>query len=379
MPNWPLDEFLQAQTPFYYYDLGLLGRTLDACLAAAGESKVHYAVKANANPRILAEIAARGLGADCVSGGEIEAAYNAGFPAESIVFAGVGKSDEEIALALDAGIGCFNVESLPELEVIDEIAGKRGKTARIALRVNPNIDAHTHHFITTGLAENKFGIPLQQLEDVIARARELKHVRLTGLHFHIGSQILDPAPFATLCARINDLQRRLAYQAFETINVGGGLGIDYDDPDGHPVPDFERYFAVFRENLNLRSGQELHFELGRSIVGQCGSLISRVLYVKEAVKKKFIIADAGMSELMRPALYGARHLCENLTAPADAPREKYDVVGPVCESSDVFATDDVLPRTRRGDILAFRSAGAYGETMASNYNLRKLRQPIFTL
>lgn len=376
--TFPIEKFKSAQTPFYYYDLWLLRETLARVKDAAGNYSVHYAVKANANPRILREVAEAGFGADCVSGGEVRAAVEAGILPEHIVFAGVGKTDREITDALNVGIGCFNVESLPELEVIDEIAGKLGKTASIAIRVNPDIDAHTHHYITTGLAENKFGISIEQLPEVIRIAQSMKHVRLTGLHFHIGSQILYTEPFAALCRKINELQERLPYVGFTSINVGGGLGIDYDAPDEEPIPDFEEYFSTFRRNIKLKPGQTLHFELGRSIVAQCGSLISRVVYVKEGMKKTFVIVDAGMSELIRPALYGAHHLAENLTAPADAPMRTYDIVGPICESSDVFANDEKLPLTKRGDLIAFRSAGAYGETMASNYNLRQLNPPIFS-
>lgn len=379
MADFPVSRLESAETPCYYYDLALLHRTLDAVIAAAGDYHVHYAVKANANPRILAEIASRGLGADCVSGAEVEAAVAAGFNPGSICFAGVGKTDKEITKALSLGIGCFNVESQPELAVIDELAGRMGLVANVAIRVNPNIDAHTHHYITTGLAENKFGISVELLPDVIEMALSLKNVRLLGLHFHIGSQVLDMEPYAALCRKINELQARFPSLTLATINVGGGLGIDYENPDAHPVPDFEAYFSVFRENLHLHPGQQLHFELGRSVVAQCGSLVSRVVYVKKGLKKSFVIVDAGMSELLRPALYGAHHKIENLTAPKSAPEEVYDVVGPICESSDVFATDEKMPLTSRGDIVVFRSAGAYGETMASHYNLRELNQSIFKL
>lgn len=372
-----LRELTDAVTPCYCYDLGLLRRTIAAAKQAAGDFHVHYAIKANANERLLREIAAMGLGADCVSGGEVEAAFAAGFAPADIVFAGVGKTDNEIKLALRIGIGCFNVESLPELEVINELAAAQGKVANVALRVNPNIDAHTHHYITTGLAENKFGINLEQLGEVIDRAIALENINLTGLHFHVGSQILDMEPYAALCRKINDLQAELGNVAFRTINVGGGLGIDYAHPDECPVPDFAAYFSTFRDNLRLRPGQQLHFELGRSIVGQCGSLLSHVVYVKRGTKKAFVIVDAGMSELLRPALYGAHHVAENLSATKWAPEELYDIVGPICESSDVFATDEKLPETKRGDLIAFRSAGAYGEAMASNYNLRKLNNSIF--
>jgi diaminopimelate decarboxylase len=377
MLNIPQNIIEESKTPLYFYDLQLLHRTLDEAQRCAGDFCVHYAVKANANARILQEIASRGFGADCVSGGEVKAAVAAGFAPEKIVFAGVGKTDDEIRTALSVGIGCLNVESVPELEVISEIASAMNVTARVAIRVNPNVDAHTHHYITTGLAENKFGINLEMLPSVIETAQTLPGIKLIGLHFHIGSQVLDPKPFAMLCDKINELQGRYASVAFESINVGGGLGIDYDNPDANPVPDFESYFEAYRKNLMLRPGQKVHFELGRSLVAQCGSLITRVTYVKEGTAKKFVIVDAGMSELLRPALYGAHHVIQNLSAAADAAVETYDVVGPICESSDVFAVDEKLPMTHRGDIIAMRSAGAYGEAMASNYNLRKLNPAIF--
>lgn len=378
-PCFPISEFQKAETPFYFYDLNLLQQTLTTVKEAAGDYCVHYAVKANANERILRLVAQNGFGADCVSGGEVMAAFNAGIEARKIVFAGVGKTDREIRDALKIGIGCFNVESLPELENINRIAEEMQKCAPIALRVNPNIDAHTHHYITTGLAENKFGINIGQLPNVIEAAQSMTSVKLVGLHFHIGSQILDNAPFVALCEKINELQNRLAYVAFESINVGGGLGVDYEAPDANPIPDFKSYFKTFRDNINLRPGQTLHFELGRSVVAQCGSLISRVLYVKHGVAKTFVIVDAGMSELLRPALYGAHHVIQNLSAVSCEATETYDVVGPICESSDVFSTGELLPVTQRGDLIAFRSAGAYGETMASHYNLRNLKNPIFSI
>ncbi|MCM1310226.1 MAG: diaminopimelate decarboxylase [Bacteroides sp.] len=357
------------ETPAYCYDMSQLHRTLDEVVHTARDFKVHYAVKANANPTILREIAQAGLGADCVSVGEVMAAVNAGIAPEKIAFAGVGKTDEEISQSLKVAIGSFNVESLPELEVINQIGEKLNTVANVCIRVNPNIDAHTHHYITTGLAENKFGINLEQLPEVIAAAKKLPNICLKGLHFHIGSQILDTAPFEALCRKINTLNSG----DFKMLNVGGGLGIDYDHPD--VMPDFASYFDCFRKHLNLLPGQELHFELGRSIVAQCGSLLTRVVYVKKGIKKSFVICDGGMNCLIRPALYGAHHEIENLTSVG--PLETYDVVGPICESSDVFGNDVKLPDTKRGDILAIRSAGAYGESMASNYNLRDLKQPIF--
>lgn len=381
MTQFPLKDFQQTRTPFYYYDLGLLQDTINEIKrhAASDNYHVHYAIKANANPRILQVICNAGLGVDCVSGGEVLAALNAGFPADKIVFAGVGKSDWEIELGLDNNISCFNVESAAELDVIQEIALAKNKTARVALRVNPNIDAHTHHYITTGLAENKFGISMEMLDNIIERCLTSPNIQLQGLHFHIGSQITDNTPFENLCRRINQLQDH--YEAagirFATINVGGGLGIDYDNPDLNPIPDFKGYFSTFDRHLRLREGQQLHFELGRSIVAQCGSLITRVLYVKEGLKKKFAIVDAGFTELIRPALYQAHHNIENLSSGSTI-TDLYDVVGPICESSDRFGQDERLPITSRGDILALRSAGAYGEIMASQYNCRQLPESYFS-
>lgn len=373
--KFPIDRFNSLKTPFYYYDIELLRRTVAEACRCAGDPRfhIHYALKANANPSVLAPIREAGWGIDCVSGNEVQAAVENGFDPASIVFAGVGKSDDEINYALGAGIGCFNVESLPELEVIAELASARGVTATVALRVNPNIDAHTHRYITTGLNENKFGIDLRHLDDVVDRALALPGISLAGLHFHIGSQLTDMEPYRLLCLKINELQAYFAECGitFASINVGGGLGIDYDAPDAHPIADFKSYFDIFRENLKLGDNQQLHFELGRSVVAQCGSLISRVLYVKHGVEKQFAIIDAGMSDLLRPALYGAHHKIENISDP-DLPVETYDVVGPICESSDVFGTGEHLPRLQRGTLVALRSAGAYGETMASRYNLRSL-------
>lgn len=377
---FPLDAFENIETPFYYYDTDLLRRTLAALLSAMPpHSEAHYAVKANDNPRLMKIIAASGMGADCVSGGEIAAAIAAGFAPQEIVFSGVGKSDKEILLALEHGIGCFNVESLPELEVIDTLAARCGKIAPVALRLNPHIDAHTHKYITTGLSENKFGIDITVADDAIARALAMAHVRLRGVHFHIGSQILTLDPFRLLCRRIGEWLQRWQEQGIfmEYINVGGGLGIDYDAPDEHPMPDFAAYFGLFARELALSEGQTLRFEPGRSVVAQCGSLVTRVLYVKQGLDKKFAIVDAGMNDLLRPALYQAHHAIENLTATHDT-SDTYDVVGPVCESADVFATGIVLPVVERGSLLAIRSAGAYGETMASRYNSRELPRTYFS-
>jgi diaminopimelate decarboxylase len=373
--KFPIEEFRQTQTPFYYYDSGLLRQTLRTINEEAGRHEgfcVHYAIKANANPKVLNIICQAGLGADCVSGGEIMASINAGFPASKIVYAGVGKSDWEINLGLDHDIFSFNVESVPELEVINELAMAKGKVARVAFRINPNVGAHTHANITTGLAENKFGIAMRDMESIIDQASALSNVKFVGLHFHIGSQILDMGDFEALCNRVNELQNELERHriSVEHINVGGGLGIDYQHPNRVPIPDFNAYFNTYAKKLKLRNGQTLHFELGRAVVAQCGSLITRTLYIKEGHVKKFCIVDAGFTDLIRPALYQAYHKIENLSS--DEPKTTYDVVGPICESSDVFGKHIDLNRCHRGDLIAIRSAGAYGEIMASQYNCRPL-------
>ena len=373
--KFPIEKFAQVRTPFYYYDTELLRRTLRVINDEARKHTgfcVHYAVKANANSKLLRLIREAGLGADCVSGGEIEAVVRAGFPASKIVYAGVGKSDWEINLGLDQDIFCFNVESIPELHVINELAAAKGKTARVAFRLNPNVGAHTHANITTGLAENKFGIAMRDMETVIAEADSLSNVRFVGLHFHIGSQILDMGDFKALCNRVNELQDQLDahHIKVEHINVGGGLGVDYEHPNRLPIADFKAYFDTYAKCLKLRPGQTLHFELGRAVVAQCGSLITRTLFIKEGAFKKFAIVDAGFTDLIRPALYQAYHKIENLSS--EQPMQAYDVVGPICESTDVFAKQIDLNTAHRGDIIAIRSAGAYGEIMASCYNCRQL-------
>lgn len=364
------------ETPFYYYDIDLLKATLDAIASEVVQYPnyhIHYALKANSNPSLLALIQQAGLGADCVSGGEVQRAIDAGFSADKIVYAGVGKSDREILLALQYDIFCFNVESVPELYVINELAGKVGRVARVCLRINPDVEAHTHTHIVTGMAENKFGIALSDMMFVVNVARELENISFVGLHFHIGSQITNMYDYVALCQRINDIQHQLNKKGIypAVINVGGGLGVDYQEPEEYPIANFKAYFKVFTQHLHLRPEQSLHFELGRSIVAQCGRLITKVLYVKQAAIKQFAIVDAGMTELIRPALYGARHKIVNLSSRAEK-MEKYDVVGPICESSDVFDKDVKLPTTQRGDLLAILSAGAYGEVMASTYNCRQL-------
>lgn len=373
--TYPIEKFKDIETPFYYYDSDILRHTLRTISEEISKHigfHVHYAIKANANPDVLNIIKEYNLGADCVSGGEIERSINSGFPAKKVVYAGVGKADWEIELALDHDIFCFNVESLEELAIINEIAEKKEKNAKVCFRINPNVVAHTHTSITTGLAENKFGIALQDIHKAIKVAKALKNIEFIGLHFHIGSQILDMEDFIALCNRINEIQDDLEVKGIKLkiINVGGGLGIDYNNPSENLIPNFKLYFDTYAKYLQLREGQEVHFELGRSVTGQMGSLITKVLYIKHSSAKKFAILDAGMTDLVRPALYQAHHEIINLSS--TEVKETYDVVGPICESSDIFAKDILLPKLHRGDYVALQSAGAYGEIMASQYNCRKL-------
>jgi diaminopimelate decarboxylase len=376
-----LTRFTTIKTPFYYYNLDLLGQTLKQASIAAGKYNyhVHYALKANSNDKVLELINQYGFGADCVSGGEVARAIECGFNADKVVFAGVGKSDDEINLALENNIFCFNVESVAELEVLNELAANAGKTARIALRINPNVNANTHKYITTGLEENKFGINVWELDSVLDLLKTLPNVEFIGLHFHIGSQITDLGVFKNLCLRVNELNQHLMDKRItpKIINVGGGLGINYQEPDTQAIPDFEAYFGLFNQFLEVQPGQEVHFELGRALVAQCGSLITKVLYIKNGIKTNFAIVDAGMNNLIRPALYQAYHKIENITNTATV-TEKYDVVGPICESSDCFGKAVALPPTQRGHLIAIRSAGAYGEVMASDYNLKHRAEAVYS-
>lgn len=377
-----LTRFTTIKTPFYYYNLDLLGQTLKQASSAAGKYNyhVHYALKANSNDKVLELMNQYGFGADCVSGGEVARAIECGFNADKVVFAGVGKSDDEINLALENNIFCFNVESVAELEVLNELAANAGKTARIALRINPNVNANTHKYITTGLEENKFGINVWELDSVLDLLKTLPNVEFIGLHFHIGSQITDLGVFKNLCLRVNELNQHLMDKRItpRIINVGGGLGINYQEPDTQAIPDFEAYFGLFNQFLEVQPGQEVHFELGRALVAQCGSLITKVLYIKNGIKTNFAIVDAGMNNLIRPALYQAYHKIENITNTA-AVTEKYDVVGPICESSDCFGKAVALPPTVRGHLIAIRSAGAYGEVMASDYNLKHRAEAVYSV
>ena len=372
--NKDIAQFANLETPFYYYNLSLLQDTLGACASAAKVYgfHVHYAMKANFNEVLLQKIKETGFGADCVSGNEVKKAVEVGFPNAQIVFAGVGKSDREINEALDQDIFCFNVESIQELEVINELAAKKNKTAKVAIRINPNVDAHTHHNITTGLDENKFGINSWDLPACADMLKQCLQLEFVGIHFHIGSQITNLDVYKNLCVRVNEFAQWFEERGFTVriLNVGGGLGINYHQPEAQ-IPDFEAYFKIFNDFLEVRSNQEVHFELGRALVGQSSSLISKVLYVKNGKKKNFIILDAGMTELMRPALYQAYHQIENLSKREEGIATKYDVVGPICESTDCFGKEVEMQETSRGDLIAIRSTGAYGEVMASHYNLRE--------
>lgn len=375
-----IERFKALQTPFYYYDRALLNQTLDLLQKSAAQNnfKVHYALKANSNPVLLKIIREYKLGADCVSGNEIKRAIETGFTPNHIVFAGVGKSDAEIKFALENNIFSLNCESIQEIQVIDEIARSMNRIANIAIRINPNINANTHKYITTGLEENKFGINLWELDDLITVLSTLKNVHLIGLHFHIGSQITDLTSFKNLCIRVNEMQQWCIDKQLyiKHLNMGGGLGINYKEPDKYAIPDFESYFHLFGEFLELQPEQTVHFELGRSVIAQCGNLISKVLFIKKGSNTDFIILDAGMTDLLRPALYQAYHKIENITSKKG--KRKYDVVGPVCETSDCFGKAISLPETLRGDLIAIRSAGAYGEAMASTYNLRNIPLAIFS-
>ncbi|MBK0381903.1 diaminopimelate decarboxylase [Pedobacter sp. SD-b] len=390
-------SFDDKETPFYYYDLKLLNQTLKECRSAAEGHKfhIHFALKANFNQKVLAAVKANGFGADCVSGGEVKKAVEVGFDKKQIVFAGVGKSDAEINFALDNDIFAFNVESVQELEVIDQLATAKNKKASVAIRINPNVDAHTHHYITTGLDENKFGINSWDLPLVYDTLKSCRNLEFLGIHFHVGSQILDLNVFKSLCIKVNEMQQWFEERGMpvKVLNVGGGLGVDYQNPDENAIPDFKSYFQIFADFLNIKPHQEVHFELGRALVAQCSSLISKVLYIKNGIKKNFVIIDAGMTELMRPALYQAYHKIENVSRMVEGKGFKaegelnliphtsylsYDVVGPICESSDCFGKGVEMPETKRGDLIALRTAGAYGEVMASAYNLRPAIKHVYS-
>lgn len=381
-----IEKLDKIATPFYYYDMDLLRKTADHAAEMADKYgvRIHYAVKANVERRLLEYISSKGFGADCVSGNEVLHAYDCGFPADKIVYAGVGKSDKEIYHALKLGIEAFNCESLQEIYVINEMAHVHGLKANVSVRINPDIDAHTHKYVTTGLYENKFGISQHEFDKLIDIIKKSEHINFIGLHFHIGSQITRVEEvFGLECRRVNDIVAYFERKGLQVanINLGGGLGVDYDDPDENAVPDFESWFRTIAENINRREDQTVHVEPGRSLVAQCATLISRVLFVKSGETKNFLIMDAGMNDLIRPALYGAYHKIENLSAAQRTfypTHQAYDIVGPVCESSDVWGAGRLLPLSVRGDLMAIRSTGAYGQVMASRYNMKDLAPSVFS-
>lgn len=376
-----LQQLKRLPTPFYYYDLDVLEETLENAQNQASQYgfHIHYALKANNNPKILKRIQKRGIGADCVSGNEIKTAIKYGFTPEKIFFAGVGKTDEEIQLAIDQNIYCFNVESLQELEVLEEWAKTLDKKINIALRINPNIDAKTHNYISTGKAENKFGIADYKIEKALDILKRSPHLNLMGLHFHIGSQITNLKVYKVLCEVANKWNHFFSAKGIRLsfFNMGGGLGIDYQHPQENHIPDFESFFKVFAKHLRLTTDQQVHFELGRSLVGQSGNLISKVLYIKENIHKNIAIIDAGMTDLLRPALYQVEHKIDLLEPKIEKPK-KYEIAGPICESSDLFTKQVELPELKRGDYLIIRSTGAYGEVMTSQYNMREKIKHYFT-
>ena len=381
-----IEKLDRIATPFYYYDMDLFRKTVDhvAELASQYDIKVHYAIKANVERRLLEYISSKGFGADCVSGNEVLHAHSCGFPADKIVYAGVGKSDKEIYSALKLGIEAFNCESLQEIYVINEMAHRYGLKANVSVRINPDIDAHTHKYVTTGLYENKFGISQHEFEKLIDILTKSTHINFIGLHFHIGSQITRVEEvFGLECRRVNEIVAYFERNGLKirNINLGGGLGVDYDDPDGSPVADFGTWFSTIAANIVRRPDQQVHVEPGRSLVAQCATLISRVVFVKSGETKNFLIMDAGMNDLIRPALYGAYHKIENLSAEMRTffpTHQAYDIGGPVCESSDVWGAGRLLPLSVRGDLMAIRSTGAYGQVMASHYNMKDLAPSVFS-
>ncbi len=358
------DSLSGLPTPFYLYDMELLERTLATMMREAGRYgyHVHYALKANNEPRIVEAVRRHGMGVDCVSGNEVKFAIEHGFPASGVVYAGVGKSDAEIIYGMEQGIFAFNCESRQEVGVINELARERGLTVNLALRINPDVDPLSHKYISTGLADSKFGISYNEISELTAELAAMSNVRIVGLHFHIGSQIRNISVFEKLCRRVNTLYEWFTEQGFDLrhINVGGGLGVNYDNPEGEPMPDFASYFAIFHNGLQLAPEVEVHFELGRSIVAQCGELISKVMFTKSTVTgRRVAIVDASMTDLVRPALYQAQHAVENIDG---AGRERYDYIlaGTVCETSDVFRDCVELPELRRGDLVSIKSAGDNG-------------------
>jgi diaminopimelate decarboxylase len=364
-----------AGTPFYCYSTGTLTRHFNVFRKAFEglDSLVCYALKANSNQAVLTTLAKLGAGADVVSEGELRRALAAGIPPEKIVFSGVGKTAREMDFALAAGILCFNVESEPELELLSERAVAAGKVAPVSLRINPDVDAKTHKKISTGRAENKFGIPWQRARQVYARAAGLPGIKVAGIDTHIGSQITDLQPFDDAFALLVELVGTLKADghSIEHIDLGGGLGIPYRT-DNSPPPLPDAYSAIVKKHVG-KLGLKVLFEPGRLIVGNAGILVSQVIFVKEGDAKNFLIVDAAMNDLIRPTLYDAFHdIRPVVQQPADAPRMTADIVGPVCETGDYLGLDRDLPRLKAGDLIAVMTAGAYGAVQAGTYNTRLL-------
>ncbi|WP_293867804.1 diaminopimelate decarboxylase [uncultured Alsobacter sp.] len=362
-------------TPFYCYSTATIERHFKVFSQSFGgmDSLVCYALKANSNQAVLKTLARLGAGMDVVSEGELRRARAAGVPGSRITFSGVAKTAAEMAYALDEDILCFNVESAPELEVLSAVATARGKTARIAIRVNPDVDAKTHHKISTGKSENKFGIPISQARGVYARAATLPGIKVTGVDMHIGSQITDLQPFDDAFALLSEFVRALRADghAIDHVDLGGGLGIPYRE-GVEPPPHPERYAEIVKRNTH-NLGCTLVFEPGRLIVGNAGILVTKVVYVKDGEGKTFVIVDAGMNDLIRPTLYEAHHDIKPVAEPAPGTaRIVADVVGPVCETGDYLALDRAMARPRAGDLLAVMTAGAYGAAQAGTYNSRLL-------
>ncbi|MBR7182985.1 MAG: diaminopimelate decarboxylase [Alistipes sp.] len=375
------DKLAKFETPFYLYDIGLLDQTLESLMSIASKYgyKIHYAIKANYDAKLLQIIRKYGVGIDCASGNEVRCAIEAGFDPKSIVYAGVGKRDKEIRYAIEQKILAINCESIEELYLVDQLAAEAGKVVSIALRVNPDIDPKTNHCIDTGQADSKFGISYEEILSSVDAIKSLKNVDVIGMHIHIGSQIRELHVFENMCNKVNVIVENLTKLGFEIefVDVGGGLGINYDMPENEPIPNFASVFAIIKQHLKV-GNRQVHFEFGRSIVGQCGELITKVLYNKTtATGRRLVIVDGSMTELIRPALYGSYHNIENITSEAEQ-RLKYTIVGTACESTDVFDENVSLPITKRGDLLTIKSAGAYGMSMASRYNQHDLPAAVYS-
>ncbi len=369
------------ETPFYLYDIALLRQTLESVVYESNKYgyKVHYAIKANYDDKILSVIKEFGLGIDCASGNELRKAIEAGFDPKGIVYAGVGKRDKELDYAIDQNILAINCESIQELEVIDQIAKAKDVVTNIALRINPDIDPKTNHCIDTGQADSKFGISYEEVMENVEHIQSLKNINIIGLHLHIGSQIRELHVFENMCNKVNVIVENLVRLgfSFDFIDVGGGLGVNYDVPENEPIPNFASLFSIVNNHLSV-GDREVHFEFGRSIVAECGELITKILFNKTtATGRRLLIVDASMTELIRPALYGSYHNIENVTSEEEL-TSKYTVVGTACESTDVFDENVSLKKSKRGDLLTLKSAGAYGMSMASRYNLHDIPCAVYS-